>query len=585
MTYFNKMGYVNSSWNLKKCRHLTAGIFAVMGLAIGFQNCSKNGFSTVDSSFPGTFSPASELSSSNLETQVHSMPVPASATEVPINSMVGMLSTIPATPAPLAKTNFTNTFFSNHQPVEIPGCNAPTWSQIPGMPDYFVGRVKRDAPVQDLNSCANSESYTLAWARMDWEKNKLVMLGKMIDLNVVDAKIQGGKYTLSIAYDPAIMFDGTDYWLAFECHGTGFRGSVGVCMAPVRFTAPGGLDLSRSYLAVEGTSADPESTFLSSGSVPKLLNDSGRIYLYWSAVKMPKTSGLIENWDSITTRGVELIKDGLGRWVPKDFGIEMPSDHPASVEVMGVESGPSLGKTSDGFQVTKVENNYFLVGAVGSCLFPLEKTPGCYRMTIRRADSPLGFHIFNGDRVPDKLLPSNAIQYFHLINRPSDGQLQMIGLMDEPNTTRNSVPKSFMNYTIPKGSAFFHPSTAALRDDVVTELVRLGYQCLLKREPDPEGLLNHAKLLYQGMNQTDFSLALLTSLEGENLLKTKSSSTEDFINRAYQHLLGRAPEAAAVVGWKQKLNSSAYTRDGMLKAVINSEEFYNRFPLFAPVYQ
>lgn len=269
---------------------------------------------------------------------------------------------------------FAASILSDRQSLAYPGCNSPTWTQIPGRPDDFVGRVRKDAPNGDLNSCNGGEVYTLAWGRMDWTNNRISYYGKMIDLNTVNARIQDGKYKLTSAYDPSIMHDGREYWLAFECGGTGFPGTAATCMAPVRFDAPGGLDLGRSYVAVQGVPTDRHQPFLVSASVPKLLFDEGRVYLYWTSVKIPKGVQNPNDWHSLTTRGIELVKDERGRWIAKGYGVELPADHPLSSEVFAPEDRPGLRRAADAFQISKIGSSYYLVGSVGDCVIPTAST-------------------------------------------------------------------------------------------------------------------------------------------------------------------------------------------------------------------
>ena len=97
-------------------------------------------------------------------------------------------------------------------------------------------------------------------------------------------------HPVTTAYDPSVTFDGTQDWIAFECSGTGFVGSVAPFMMPFTLTGDvGTLSLAKGYAAVLGKATDHNSQYLFSASVPKLLfDDQSRMYLYWSAVQINK---------------------------------------------------------------------------------------------------------------------------------------------------------------------------------------------------------------------------------------------------------------------------------------------------------
>ena len=69
----------------------------------------------------------------------------------------------------------------------------------------------------------------------------------------------------------------------------------------------------------------------------------------------------------------------------------------------------------------------------GDCRDPFHPTvsTGCYRLAIARSNSPLGFHLFDADRIPDGDLPSNPAAYARFIGHP-DGRLLVFAFFVPP---------------------------------------------------------------------------------------------------------------------------------------------------------
>jgi hypothetical protein len=476
----------------------------------------------------------------------------------------------PATLSPL--------LFNQIGVISFPGCNSTSWNQVPNMPDYFVGQVYANS--SNVSDCALDSTYTLAWGKMNWEKNQISFVGKMIN---VPFQIQNGGYTVQTASNPAVAFFGNEYWMAFECFGLGFTGSVAVCMAPVDFAK--GVDTSRAFVAVEGASHNPKSAYDYSAQTPKLLSDDGRLYLYWSAAKISKANPEPAHWNSITQRGVELEMDpSLKIPVAKNFGTEIPSDHPLTVEVFGLEQAPGQGQSAEAFQIVKVDSDYFLLGAVGNCVLPDDPSAGCYRLTVRRASQALGPDIFNHDRVPDLMLPSNPVQNVHWMQSP-DGNAHLIGQALAPTISRNKMAAGLFILDVPYASSFFHPTeTNAVEADPISVTVNAADLALLQAPADSVGLQTAANQLYAGMDQLGFLQTILARPEADALYGTKDLPTVEFIKASYRMILGHEADPADLTNAQRAIDRGGLSRLNFLMTLVKSPEFQTHQPLVAPLY-
>ncbi len=324
------------------------------------------------------------------------------------------------------------------------GCNSPILAAIPDNPDYFFIRLLQNTNPSD--GCSGN-TWSIALAKMDWNQKKLSLIKKII---VPPLVLPGGKYTVTTAYDPSVLkFDGK-LWVAFECHGIGFQGSVGTCMGPLSNTFE--LDLAHSYLLVQGKSVTPNDAYDFSASVPKLLNHQGHAYLFWSVARIRKSDGV---WADVTTRGVELKLANDGSLWPKKWARSneaIPSNHPLTTIVWGLESDERSNRIADSFQFISDGQYVYGTGALGggNCLTPTDNSPGCYRMAIARTINPLNYHAFNKEKVSESLLPGNPHEYSRFISK-ADGSLWLVGAFLTPKTASDrTIQAGFLAFPIPK---------------------------------------------------------------------------------------------------------------------------------------
>lgn len=469
-----------------------------------------------------------------------------------------------ATIAP--RSAFSDPVLADRQPLEVPGCNATTWWQIPNQKDTFVGRVLRDADLK--TPCPTNDAWALVWGKMDWAGNRIVSKGRIFNLPL-EINNGAGKFTITTAYDPSVMIYKGEHWLAFECYGPGFLGSVATCMSPLDLER--GVDTSRLYIAVEGVSQDKNDEAHVSASAPKLLSYEDRAYLYWTSVRIRKSDNA---WLGLTVRGVELVSMPTNKLVvPKGFGPRMPSNHPLAVEVMGSEPG---GRQADAYEIRKIGSDFYLFGSSSNCLVPVSPTPGCYQLTIRKSHEALGQHIFNEARVSSTALPPNPVQYMHLVETPKN-QLRLIGQILPLESNARAEPAGYFSYAINLGASdAFLGSAGASKQ--ATDFVERAYRVLLDREADPSGLHSQTAALRDGVDKQSILAGLLLSPEARGKFHWEQMSNADFVQFLYQRLLGRAAEPDGFRMWTDEIKTGRLTREVAIKRFLATKEFTIRHP-------
>lgn len=466
------------------------------------------------------------------------------------------------------RSAFSAPILSDRQPLEVPGCNATTWWQIPDRKDIFVGRVLRDADLK--TPCPTNDAWALVWGTMDWANNRIISKGRIFDLPL-EINNAAGKFTITTAYDPSVMIYRGEYWLAFECYGPDFRGSVATCMSPLDLER--GIDTSRLYIAVEGISYDKNDEANVSASAPKLLSFQDQAFLYWTSVRIRKRDNV---WLGLTVKGVELVPmPGINLVVPQGFGPRMPSNHPLAVEVMGPEPG---GRQADAYEVRKIGSDFYLFGSSSNCLVPVDPISGCYQLTIRKAHKALGQHIFNQVHVSRDDLPPNPVQYMHLVNAPQN-RLRLIGQILPLTGDARAEPAGYFSYAID-----LEASNAFLRaEDATNEsinFVKKAYQLLLDREVDPSGLHSQTAALRSGVDKQSVLAGLLLSPEAREKFHWDRMSDADFVRFMYQRILGRTADPDGFRLWTNEIKSGRLTREAAIKQFLSAKEFTIRRPEF-----
>lgn len=300
-------------------------------------------------------------------------------------------------------------------------CNSGAFSQLPDNKDYFIGRML--ITTSTTNMCEGT-NWQLALFKMDWANNVLNFQKAIISIPV-----KGSNFTITSAYDPYIIKYNSEYWLAFECYGTGdvFKDNVGACLAP--FTIAAGIDTSRLSIPVKGLKVGDD---MYSTSVPKLLEFNSSLYLYWTSVHF-KSNRISD----IGTRGMQLVQELTSQrkiWGVRSGNVPVPTHDPLNVEVLGTNPNDILtNNVADGFHVMAVDNKIIMTAGMGGtgCMTPVSQVFGCYRLQIYRSSSPLGHHVFNSEVMNSQQLAFNPEEYSRIFFDP-EGNSFMMGMMVTP---------------------------------------------------------------------------------------------------------------------------------------------------------
>lgn len=300
-------------------------------------------------------------------------------------------------------------------PSDFSICDSFSFSQITDKSDIFIGKYKFRASAGGCQGAANLALFTF-----NWNTRVMTFLHPLMNL---PAKI--GSRVIENAYDPYAIKYKHEIWVAFECVGPHIPGTA-ACVAPLAGTDR--IDLSRLTIPIAGLDSDPNSPYYYSASTPKLLEFKGRLYLYWTAIKIEKA--LPHRWDSIETRGVEMEVTSNREMWPKGLpGRQIASHSPGvSVRVMAPESSDPYRNISVDTEGLYVANNrIFVLSSVGgtgpdgasSCTKPLDKSPGCFHLEITRTATPLQEGSFKTETLVSPLLPANPVEYPRIVTSPA----------------------------------------------------------------------------------------------------------------------------------------------------------------------
>jgi hypothetical protein len=324
-------------------------------------------------------------------------------------------------------------------PVHAEGCNATVFAQIPDMPDLFIGRLMNRTDPQD--GC-KGRGWSLVLLNMDWATHRLRLVRTILQTPV--PVLNGMR--IDSAYDPYVVKFNGEYWVAFECAGKGIYGGA-TCMGPFDPRQPdNGMDISRTYVIVQGLSSEPDDIYHYSASDPKLLTFHNRLYLYWSSIKWWKPpGGYGVQWLSIATRGMELRQEAGGQRLLWGVGAMGPVDAYDPSKNVEVWSGDTddvrSNQTVDMFSIISLGGVIYATAGIGGntdasppppterhpgCVVPDKTKEGCFRLAISWAATPLGNHIFNNHLAPERMLPSNTQEYARFYTEPG-GALFLMG--------------------------------------------------------------------------------------------------------------------------------------------------------------
>jgi hypothetical protein len=110
----------------------------------------------------------------------------------------------------------------------------------------------------------------------------------------------------------------------------------------------------------------------------------------------------------------------------------------------------------------------------------------------------------------------------------------------------------------------------AARAERAREFVGHLYRSILEREPDPSGLASYAEILVAEIMGAEQMFVVFFKSQ-EYLQKGHDSAT--FLATAYRAVLRRKPDPAGQSTFLPRLESGAMSRDEVLRALVNSQEY------------
>jgi hypothetical protein len=197
--------------------------------------------------------------------------------------------------------------------------------------------------------------------------------------------------------------------------------------------APNGksLDLVRMTIVAKGRLGPGPNggiVSLNSASTPVLLPFQGKLYIYWSIDPFSNERPEV----TLPTRGMQLEKDDHNRlWGVAWNGQTVMADDPRlTALVRDVDPHDTTANHLAWIADFCVEGNSILAlssvgGTAGQqvCRSPHDASPGCMRVVLSVANSPLGTNVFGNHVVPSANLPGNVIDYPRFVVDPSDHSL------------------------------------------------------------------------------------------------------------------------------------------------------------------
>jgi len=313
------------------------------------------------------------------------------------------------------------------------------FAQVPGHLDFFVGRILRIG-----ETCADAKQAKRPWSialfKMNWSTHSLDFQKEVFQPRIQISAGPATTETIRSAADPSVALYNGELWVAFECARPKIRGAS-TCVGPFDLNAAS-IDPRRTTLAIKGgTDVDPASSLVYSASAPNLFVFHDRLYVYWSAIAMERTTLA---WEQITIRGIQLEQErsGLRRlWGLGSAGAPVASHDPVRTgEVLGLDPTDANSNKSVDIEGVYTDQTYiYLIAAFGGrgpagpkvCLDPRTASYGCFRIQIFRSSSPLGTGIFNLHPLVAPLLPLNPAAYQRPFAAP-DGTLRILGKFHNP---------------------------------------------------------------------------------------------------------------------------------------------------------
>ena len=152
-----------------------------------------------------------------------------------------------------------------------------------------------------------------------------------------------------------------------------------------------------------------------------------------------------------------------------------------------------------------------------------------------------------------------------LDRQPTDRELRRYrDLMYDEHWTERDIREDLRNR-----SDYSRNSQAKVQDP--DRVVRRAYEDILHREPDADGLrLYRSRMIDQNWTEQDVREALRKSPEYS---QRSSESADKIVRRAYQDVLGRAPDTNGLYTYRNKVLNQGWDEQDVSAALRKSPEF------------
>lgn len=168
-----------------------------------------------------------------------------------------------------------------------------------------------------------------------------------------------------------------------------------------------------------------------------------------------------------------------------------------------------------------------------------------------------------------------ALLYNNVLNRAADaaGLAYWTGLLNREERSRSEVvvgfseSREFINATEISAT---YVSRSGLQGGFADDVFRL-YVTTLGRNPDLNGFLDWSDRLAGGLSFGTAVTGFVQSAEFQG--RYGGLSDQEFVTLLYSNVLGRAPDAAGLSDWLNRLSTGQFDRDAVVEAFAQSAEF------------
>lgn len=329
-------------------------------------------------------------------------------------------------------------------------CNeAGAYVPVPGYPGVFIGRV---LGTPTATWCAGLNTPVANYATLGVFQFSLAKRQMVLQYSLATPPVTWRGTYVRTLYDPSVMSYHGQLWLAAECtpHDKAGIEHVSTCVMPLLVDGTVSLDTAHFTVPVQGKTLN--GTAVSSASTPHLINWNGTPYLYW----VSDGSGAYP----IVTYGAELALNTAGEmWVVGSPGIAI--DAQSAEVVRDIVAGDPLSNfqaSVDYLYPAADGSGFYILSTLGGiahgvpCEVPTAVVPGCWRMQVTFATSPLGYNVFAGTPLPVDQIPASPIGYPRPLIDPATGMRYLSASTAGPHSQLN-VPAGYAPAVTPVNTA------------------------------------------------------------------------------------------------------------------------------------